>query len=661
MKVSTTIPSWARRPLRARRKLLAALLCVLTLALMTLSALAQDGVAPEAASPDAGPQAVRGAAPAQVTYDVFQLPVARGPTSNLLCSSNGAMYFGEETKDPANSIPGYLGRIDPSGNLTEWAYGMAPISMIPGPANIMFTADYEGAELAQLDMETNALKSWDTGFIRMHGLSERNGLLWTAVRSEPYTLSDDGRVLRLNTTTNELTVFQLPGPYESKHGRMDSKGRLWIAGGDLGGNGKAIFMLDTSTLVYTTYLLPGAFNPWGIEEAGDGSIWFSNFSTTKNAGQPAVGRLDPATGAWTTYPGYPVALRSTNFVFDGDNFWGTNILGDEFFFLNRSLASPGTVTLPKSTSPAVVLATRIVPPAMSVATRTTTHMLSSQVTTPGVTSGPYTRYAVPANPTAPHSLFGLIRCADHVWMTGLHTDRLYHFVVPPPGATSTATPTATRRPTRTTTPTATKRPTRTATPTVTPTATKRLNRTATPTVTPTATKRLTRTATPTSTPTATKLLPRTATPTATGTRTPTGANLLANAVFIFSNMPGVSGSRVGNEYGITVQAAQASGCWSTDLAAASLRGRTLRYQAAMRKTADMGAYAPYVSLQAQKLDGTWVYNYGGIIHSSAIPGGPYVTDAADITIGQDVVTLRASFCVWKAQLGVVYATDLVLR
>ncbi len=574
---------------------------------MPLAATAQGGVAPEAGSPflapdagsSAGPQAVA-AAPSRVSYDVFQLPAARGPTSNLLCSSNGAVYFGEETKDPANSIPGYLGRIDPAGNLTEWAYGSAPISMVPGPTNIMFTADYEGTELAQLDMVTNALKRWDTGFIRMHGLSRRYGVLWTTIRSEATTLSDDGRVLRLNPATNELTVFKLPGPYESKHSRMDSKGRLWIAGGDLNGNGKAIFMLDTSTLVYTTFLLPGAFNPWGIQEAGDGSIWFSNFSTSQNAGEPAVGRLDPATGAWTTYPGYPKAIRSTNFVFHGDNFWGTNILGDEFFFLNRSLATSGTVTLTRRSSPAVVLAKRIVPPVTSVATRTTRAMTSSRVTTQGVTSGAYTRYAVPANPTAPHSLFGLIRCANHVWMTGLHTDRLYHFVISAPVA-ATATPT------------------------------------------PTATKRLTRTPTP------------------TPTRTGAEVNLLTNASFVFSNTPGVSGSQVGNEYRITVQTAQASGCWTTDLDAVSLRGRTLHYQAAMRKTADMGAYAPYVSLQAQKLDGTWVYNYGGIIHSSAVPGGPYVTDAADTVIGQDVKTLRAAFCVWKAQPGVVYARDFVLR
>ena len=81
----------------------------------------------------------------------------------------------------------------------------------------------------------------------------------------------------------------------------------------------------------------------------------------------------------------------------------------------------------------------------------------------------------------------------------------------------------------------------------------------------------------------------------------------------------------------------------------------------MRKTVNMGAYAPYVSLQAQKLDGAWVYNYGGIIHSSAVAGGPYVTNGANIAIGQDVKTLRAAFCVWKAQPGVVYAREFVLR
>ena len=88
--------------------------------------------------------------PDQITYQIFQLDTGRTPASNLYCdnSSTGLVFFGEETK---NQAPGYLGRIDPAGNLTEWAYGKAPISMIRGSDGAMWTADYEGTWIARLD------------------------------------------------------------------------------------------------------------------------------------------------------------------------------------------------------------------------------------------------------------------------------------------------------------------------------------------------------------------------------------------------------------------------------------------------------------------------------------------------------------------------------
>ncbi len=301
--------------------------------------------------------------------------------------------------------------------------------MVRANIDMMYTTDYENGEITQLNMATNALRRWNTGFINIHGISRRGSLLWTAVRSEPSKLSTDGRVLRLDTAKNELTVFALPGPFESKHSRMDSKGRLWIAGGDLGAHGAALFALDTATLVYTTYLLPDAFNPWAIQEDADGSIWFSNFSTTLKSGESAVGRLDPATGVWTTYPGYPIAVHGTGLTFKGSNVLGTNIGGEEFYFLNRSGAATKKVTLARRTSPAVVLSTRTVSPVTSSATVTVTKMTSLHLTTQGVTSGAYTRYSVPPTPALRSNLFGMVRCGSDVWMTGLYADRLYHFTL----------------------------------------------------------------------------------------------------------------------------------------------------------------------------------------------------------------------------------------
>jgi hypothetical protein len=75
----------------------------------------------------------------------------------------------------------------------------------------------------------------------------------------------------------------------------------------------------------------------------------------------------------------------------------------------------------------------------------------------------------------------------------------------------------------------------------------------------------------------------------------------------------------------------------------------------------MGGYAPYISLQLQKPDGGWTYNYGGVINSRAVAGGDYVLDFRDIVIPGDATMVRASFCVWEAAPGTVSAMDFKFR
>lgn len=439
-----------------------------------------------------------------INYQTFQLAAGRTPASNLYCDDGGAVYYGAETKGVA---PGYLSRITPDGQLTEWAYGWAPISMLKDRKNRIWTADFEGTEIARLVPQTNRLTTWDTGYTRLHGIGYHGTTIWTTSR--------DGYVLRFKPGLAELTVFAMPNNVALKNSLLDSRGRLWIAAGDETGAGAAVFMFDRSTARFTRYQIPAGFNPWSIGQAADGAIWFSNFNLQGPADNPyAIARLDPATRKWTGYGGYPHPQRSTGLDWLGNRVIGMNILGDEFFLLNTANAGD-TTTLTTTVSQGAPHEIKT----LAQQNRTLTPIMSSLTPTTNATSGtvahPYTIYPLP-NPFRIHSLFGVRVCGNHVWMSGLLADQIYHFVNEiTPTPTSILTSTATSTPLRTPTPTATRITTSTPTPTATRTATS------TPTVslpvTPTPTPRLT----PTPTPTPTRAVTATSTTVATvATATP---------------------------------------------------------------------------------------------------------------------------------------------
>lgn len=353
---------------------------------------------------------------AVIAYDIFQLPAGRTPASNLYCDANGAVFYGAETKGVE---PGYLGRITPGGQVTEWAYGSAPISMIKDNNGRMWTADFEGTDIARLDPSSNRLLSWASGYTRLHGIGFHEGIIWVTSR--------DGFVLRFRPGSAELRVFALPGGVQLKHSLMDSKGRLWIAAGDQAGAGAGVFMFDNATRKFTRYQLPAGFNPWGIREAADGAIWFSNFNLKKRLENPyAIARLDPATRQWRSYGGYPRPNRNTGLDWLGSQIIGVNIQGDEFFLLDPSAAGE-TIVLTTTVTQGVLREVKT----LTKLSRKLTPIISSLTPTGGAASGavagPYTTYSVP-NPFNIHSLFGVRVCGNDVWMSGLLADQVYHFV-----------------------------------------------------------------------------------------------------------------------------------------------------------------------------------------------------------------------------------------
>lgn len=159
------------------------------------------------------------------------------------------------------------------------------------------------------------------------------------------------------------------------------------------------------------------------------------------------------------------------------------------------------------------------------------------------------------------------------------------------------------------------------------------------------------TAQPTSTPTAMH------TPVA-GTATPTptpAANLLASTAFFFAS--DVRGERDG--YRIVVETPGSSACWHGDIPAAAVAGRTVRFGGSLWRSADMGDYAPYLSLQVRRAQ-AWAYNVGGTLRHTAAPG-EWQAVSRTIDIPADARQVRASFCVWRAQPGTTKARDLTME
>ena len=146
-----------------------------------------------------------------------------------------------------------------------------------------------------------------------------------------------------------------------------------------------------------------------------------------------------------------------------------------------------------------------------------------------------------------------------------------------------------------------------------------------------------------------------------------GENRLSVAGWQFdSQTPSASGALSDGGLRIDVTAGPARACWYQDIDGAPLRNQAVRLEAEMRKARNMNQTKPpftnpYISLQVRKGDGSWNYNFGGILNSRSVPGGPWISEARDILLPGDMTTLRAAFCVWNATPGTAQTRYPLLR
>lgn len=127
--------------------------------------------------------------------------------------------------------------------------------------------------------------------------------------------------------------------------------------------------------------------------------------------------------------------------------------------------------------------------------------------------------------------------------------------------------------------------------------------------------------------------------------------MLDNAVFRFES----AAIAIPDGYRIDVVQVDTSACWHYDVPG-TLAGQRVTFSSELFRSADMGAYAPYLSLQVLRAQ-AWAYNVGGVSRHTAAPGTWQAVSQTTI-IPTDARQVRASFCVWRAGPGTARARDL---
>lgn len=145
-------------------------------------------------------------------------------------------------------------------------------------------------------------------------------------------------------------------------------------------------------------------------------------------------------------------------------------------------------------------------------------------------------------------------------------------------------------------------------------------------------------------------------PTATPTAMPgpDAIDLLENGIWRFEQ----SASGAPDGYRIVVSEPNTTACWHYDIPG-DLAGKTVTLSGDLFRSFEMGSYAPYLALQVLR-EGTWAYNVGGTLRHTQAPG-TWQTVQRDIDIAADADAVRTSFCVWRAEPGVVRARDMRLE
>ncbi len=224
------------------------------------------------------------------TLKQFRIPTDNGNPLDITQGSDGNFWFTESHVNPPQGQNHHVGRITPSGQITEFLVCdfCFPSDIAQGSGGVLyFTRSDPG--LGRITTSGTVLPDVVPPNTNANG----NGV---AARGDDvyYAAFNTNSIWHYHAATNAFTEFPIPTPAAVPFDvAIAEDGTVWFS--EFGAD--RIGRLNPTTGVITEFPVgSGPNGPRGIAIATDGKIWFTKrFEHT-------VGFLEPATGVVTTFP-----------------------------------------------------------------------------------------------------------------------------------------------------------------------------------------------------------------------------------------------------------------------------------------------------------------------------------------------------------------------
>ena len=229
----------------------------------------------------------------------FKVATADSQPRAITSGSDGNRWFTEGTE--FTSAPAKIGRITPTGSISEFAPGVADgcnfciiTDIAQGPGNILYITSNDPT-LMRFDLATQSFATP----VQMPNTTAVGGNLAVSATDVWITDFNNDAVWRYEISSGLFTSFPVSDPADVA---VDGAANAWFTQpGDVNAPGTSnVGRIDAATgAVTSTPTTDGALTvaPRDITVASDGQVWFTARFTPQ-----AVGRLNPSNDSVTLFP-----------------------------------------------------------------------------------------------------------------------------------------------------------------------------------------------------------------------------------------------------------------------------------------------------------------------------------------------------------------------
>ena len=220
----------------------------------------------------------------------YKVPTAGSSPEHITQASDGNFWFTESFVNDENALPNKVGRITPSGQVTEFdvcnhtEFGFDscfPTDIVQGSDGVLYFTKND-APLGRITTDGDVLADVGQRFsFNGNGLDAHGDDIWI-------TDFNNAVIHRYNVQSGDFSEFATTAPTFDV--AVAPNGIVWFIEGD-----GQIGRLDPATGAITEIAVAGS--PREINIASDGAVWF-----TERFAPQAVVRLDPETKNVTPFP-----------------------------------------------------------------------------------------------------------------------------------------------------------------------------------------------------------------------------------------------------------------------------------------------------------------------------------------------------------------------